>query len=165
VCFGGCFHGVVLMADIKEKLAPEEDETGLAPVDRARILIVDDEKSIRNIFTHVLAYHLPHCRVDAVVNGAEAVAAFMDVHYGVFLMDINMPVMDGVTAFEQIMQMCRERKLQKPSFVFCTGYEPPSGLRLKIGSDPAHCILRKPVRNDDLIAALKSRIEHPEKAK
>jgi CheY-like chemotaxis protein len=153
------------MAKMKMKVGPEENEGGLAPLDRSKILVADDEKSIRDIFIHVLSYHLPHCRVDAVVNGAEAISAFRDGHYGVLLMDINMPVMDGVTAFENIMKICEEEKLQKPSCVFCTGYEPPSGLRLKIGSDPAHCILRKPVRNDDLIAALKSRIDHHSKKK
>ena len=127
-------------------------------LDRSRILVVDDEKGIRDIFVHVLSYHLPNVRADVVVNGAEAVAAFRDLHYAVILMDICMPVMDGQHAFREIMKYCEDSGIETPAVVFCTGFEPPNELMKKIAADPVHCILRKPVRNDDLIEALKSRL-------
>ena len=128
-------------------------------LDRTKILVVDDEKGIRDIFIHVLSHHLPHVRADVVANGEEAFEAFRDINYAVILMDIRMPVMDGQQAFEAIMRHCEEAGIEKPSVVFCTGLEPPTALMKLIAADPAHCILRKPVRNEDLIEALKSRLK------
>ena len=128
-------------------------------LDRGKILVVDDEKGIRDIFVHVLSHHLPNVRADVVANGAEAVEAFQDVRYAVILLDIRMPVMDGQSTFENIMTYCDENGVERPSIVFCTGYEPPTTLMTAVAADPRHCILRKPVRNDDLVEALKSRLQ------
>jgi CheY-like chemotaxis protein len=127
-------------------------------LDRSKILVVDDEKGIRDVFVHVLSHNIDGVRADVVANGAEAVEAFQDVHYALILMDIRMPVLDGQQAFEQIMAFCDQNNVEKPSIVFCTGYEPPTALLKQISADPAHCILRKPVKNEDLIEALKSRL-------
>lgn len=128
-------------------------------LDRGKILVVDDEKSIRDIFVHVLTHNLPGVRADVVANGAEAVEAFQDVRYAVILLDIRMPIMDGQTTFDNIMAYCEENGVEKPAIVFCTGYEPPTSLMTAVAADPRHCILRKPVKNDDLIEALKSRLQ------
>ena len=136
-------------------------ETGgsmLVPVDRKRVLVADDERGIRDVFLHILRYNLPACRIDAVINGAEAVEAFRAVHYGLLLIDVKMPVMDGIAAFDAIMEICEREGIEKPSFVFCTGYEPSDELRKRIGNDTKHCVLRKPVRNEDLVNALKPRL-------
>ncbi len=130
----------------------------LTKVDRGKILVVDDEKSIRDVFVHVLSHNLDGVRADVVANGAEAVEAFQDVRYAVILMDIRMPVLDGQQAFEKIMAFCEENNVEKPSIVFCTGFEPPTALMKQVAADPAHCILRKPVKNEDLVEALKSRL-------
>lgn len=128
-------------------------------LDHSKLLVVDDEKGIRDIFVHVLSHHLPDVRADVVANGAEAVEAFMDGHYAVILMDIHMPHMNGEQAFKAIMKHCQENALEMPSVVFCTGFEPPTALMKEIADNPMHCILRKPVRNEDLIEALKSRLK------
>ncbi len=127
-------------------------------LDHSKLLVVDDEKGIRDIFIHVLSHHLPNVRADVVANGAEAVEAFYDGHYAVILMDIRMPKMDGQQAFNAIMKHCKDNDLEEPSVVFCTGFEPPTVLMKEIAADPKHCILRKPVRNEDLIEALQSRL-------
>jgi len=131
---------------------------GRKKLDRSKILVVDDEKSIRELFVHALTHYLPEVRADVVANGAEAVEAFQDVHYAVLLMDIHMPKLDGQLAFEKIMDLCAKENIEEPSIVFCTGYEPPGGLAKKITSNPAHCILRKPVKNEDLVEAIRSRL-------
>lgn len=127
-------------------------------LDRTKILVVDDEKGIRDVFVHLLSHNIDGVRADVVANGAEAVEAFQDVHYALILMDIRMPVLDGQQAFEKIMSFCEENNLEKPSIVFCTGYDPPTDLLAQISADPSHCILRKPVKNEDLIEAIKSRL-------
>ena len=78
------------------------------PVDRKRILLVDDEKSILELFRRLLAFRLPNCRIAVAVNGAEAIEQFHEAHHGVIMMDLRMPVMDGQTAFLEIQKLCCE---------------------------------------------------------
>lgn len=132
-----------------------------AELDKTRLLVVEDERTIRELFIQILASQLSSARIDAVVNGAEAVQAFRDIHYGVILMDIYMPVMDGIKAYDEIVSICKKEGMEIPAFVFCTGYEPPRGIIERIGGDMKHCILNKPVRNNDLVNALVSRLELP----
>lgn len=135
------------------------EPNALAPCTPRRILVVDDEKAIRDVFSLVLSLGLPDCRVDLAINGAEAVDCFRDVHHAVLLMDLHMPVMDGETAFVEIEKICEVEKWQMPSVVFCTGYEPSNVLKNMIDGNPSHCVLRKPVANNILLGALKERIE------
>jgi len=141
-----------------------EKEKG-CPLDYTKLLVVDDERSIRTLFKSVLALHFQGVRVDAVVNGIEAVEAFRESRHAVLLMDIHMPVMDGVKAYDEILRLCKEEGSPAPAFVFCTGYEPPEKLRTRIEHDPRHCILRKPIRNADLVDVLGSRLTVPNEAK
>lgn len=124
----------------------------------ARVLIVDDEKAIRDLFKILLSLDLPQCRVDLAVNGAEAVAATRDSDYDVIVMDLHMPVMDGEAAFRAIGKNCDETGRKMPSVVFCTGYDPSLDLTKMITKNPEHCVLRKPVTNENLTRAIKARL-------
>ena len=128
------------------------------PCDKPRILIVDDEKMICDVFRTVLSFGIPNCRVDAAINGAEAVRMFRDVHHVVILMDLRMPVMDGETAFREIEKICREENIQMPSIVFCTGFVPSDEIRKIIANSRIHGLLRKPISNDVLVETLKSKL-------
>lgn len=139
--------------------ANESQASNLAPCAPRRILVVDDEKAIRDVFSLVLSLGLPDSRIDLAINGAEAVNCFRDVHHAVLLMDLHMPIMDGETAFGEIEKICEEEKWQMPSVVFCTGYEPSNILRNMIDNNPDHCVLRKPVSNNILLSALKERLD------
>ena len=65
-----------------------------------RVLVVDDEPV--NVF--VLQRLLRHCGLECAVarNGAEAVEQATGAPCDVILMDISMPVMDGLTAAREI---------------------------------------------------------------
>jgi len=66
----------------------------------ARILVVEDQASIRELARTVLAG--AGYEVTVAVNGAEAVAAVCDASFDLILMDVYMPVMNGVTAARKI---------------------------------------------------------------
>jgi CheY-like chemotaxis protein/HPt (histidine-containing phosphotransfer) domain-containing protein len=66
----------------------------------ARILVVDDQDSIRD-FTRAMLAKVGY-EVATAINGAEAVAAVRDLPFDLVLMDVHMPVMDGLAAARQI---------------------------------------------------------------
>lgn len=65
------------------------------------IMIVDDNAKMRKTIRGIAA--TGEDTVFECENGAEAVQAFEEHHPDVVLMDINMPVMDGITATRQII--------------------------------------------------------------
>ncbi len=67
------------------------------------ILAAEDNQTNREVIKLVLR-HIGHA-VDLVVNGAEAVEAVRNKHYDLLLLDMQMPVMDGLTATEEICRL------------------------------------------------------------
>ncbi|MEI6972226.1 MAG: response regulator [bacterium] len=144
----------------KQSKKPESDEQAaeLTPCDKNRILVVDDEKVILDLFWRLLSLRLPKCRIDIAVNGAEAVEQFRAAHHSVIMMDLRMPVMDGQQAFLEIQSLCREENVEMPSVVFCTGYDPPGMIQRLVAGNTKHCILHKPVPDNILLETLTMRL-------
>lgn len=68
-----------------------------------KILVVDDEVLIRNVIKEYAA--IEGCKVDEAENGEEAVEMVYDNDYDVIIMDIMMPVLDGVKASREIKKI------------------------------------------------------------
>ena len=66
------------------------------------VLLVDDSQLYRAVTSGVLRKN--GFRVTCVNDGREAVAALQKRDYDVVLMDVEMPVMDGITATVEIRQ-------------------------------------------------------------
>jgi len=67
---------------------------------KARILIVDDEKSIRSALREVLEYQ--NYTVDEAADGMECVVKVKQRKYNLIILDIKMPKMDGMEALERV---------------------------------------------------------------
>jgi DNA-binding NarL/FixJ family response regulator len=67
------------------------------------VLIVDDQAMIREGFAALLGAQPDIVVVGDVANGAEAVTASRRLDPDVVLMDVRMPVMDGLAATERIL--------------------------------------------------------------
>lgn len=130
---------------------------GLIECNRKRILVVDDQKAVRDVFKLIITYELPEYQVDLAENGAEAVELFKKEHDGILLMDLHMPVMDGQTAFYEIERICQAEHCRMPSVLFCTGYRPPNGFN-KVIENSLHGLLLKPVTDDMLVAEIRKRM-------
>ena len=69
----------------------------------ARILVVDDESSIRITLKDILEFE-KH-QVEVASNGQEALDTIADEDFDVVLLDIKMPEMDGIEVLERITKM------------------------------------------------------------
>ena len=126
----------------------------LAPCDKTRILIVDDDASILRMFQMILAPVLADVQIDLARDGATALEAFGEGHHAVLLMDLHMSGMDGLTAFRKIEELCKAEKWCMPSVVFCTGFVPSDSVRDVVAENPSHCLLLKPVTCEALVEAV-----------
>ena len=95
----------ILTVPLDEVAAPVREtapvEAGGDQTDRPlRVLLADDHPTNRKVVELILS----QIQVDLVIteDGAEALAAFRDDAFDVVLMDMQMPVMDGLTATREI---------------------------------------------------------------
>jgi signal transduction histidine kinase/DNA-binding response OmpR family regulator/HPt (histidine-containing phosphotransfer) domain-containing protein len=97
-------HHSVLQALHPELVLPPAAAPGtlpdLARLDGARILLVDDNANNREVALDFLA--AARMRVDTAADGLEAVAMVKAGDYDLVLMDIQMPVLDGLSAAREI---------------------------------------------------------------
>ena len=134
------------------------EETRRDPCTKNRVLIVDDHTGVHQTFAKVLSLGIPSCRADLVMNGAEAVESFREVHQAVVIMDLRMPMMDGETAFLEIKKICEENKWRMPAVIFCTAYDSSERLKKIVANSRHHCVLHKPVTAEGLTEAVKLRL-------
>jgi DNA-binding NarL/FixJ family response regulator len=74
-------------------------DTHVGPI---RILIADDHPTMRDGLARVIAYESDMTVVGSVADGAEAVAQFNRLHPDITLMDLQMPIKDGLRAISEI---------------------------------------------------------------
>ncbi len=77
-------------------------------LENLRVLLVEDNDFNRLVAVDTLKENLKNVQVDQAINGEEAVNMVKKNTYDVVLMDIQMPVMDGVTATKIIRGVLEE---------------------------------------------------------
>ena len=71
-----------------------------------KVLVVDDSSFMRKSLSYMLKTDPTIEVVDTADNGAEALQKVKELHPDVVLLDIAMPMMDGLTALTRIMAEC-----------------------------------------------------------
>jgi len=84
---------------------------------RKRVLIVDDEAAIRNIWTHVFR-RLGH-EAEEVSNGTDALKALESGDFDVLLTDLRMPGMSGL---DLITALERDERFSGLEIFVCSGF-------------------------------------------
>ena len=95
----------------ENKVQPESTETR-KPLS---ILVVEDNAINLRLITAALS-RAGH-KVDMAMDGAAALVKFQENTYDAILMDIMMPVMDGISATIEIRKLEAARKLSNPKRV------------------------------------------------
>lgn len=117
--------------------------------DPVRVLVVDDDPLVRSALRLVLGGDRGIVLVGEAANGAEAVDAVRSAGPDVVLMDIRMPVLDGLVATERIMALPAPR----PEVIVLTTFDADE---LVIGAMRAGAsgFLLKDTAPQDIIAAV-----------
>ncbi len=150
---------VVVASSGQTQASTAQNNLSFAQDTSRRVLVVDDESSISNLFKMILENFIPAVVVDCAENGLEALEKFKDVRYPVLVMDLHMPVMDGQAAFFEIEKYCTEHGFEMPAIILCTGYAPQAPLRHAIEAQERHVLLNKPVQSDLLVKVVRERLE------
>ncbi|HAL06234.1 MAG TPA: hypothetical protein DCP26_02605 [Brevundimonas sp.] len=138
-------------------VATEEDVTAREETDRARkdalrgrVLMADDAAANRELVSAILRNL--GLEIDTVADGAEAVHAAHSGLYDLVLMDVHMPVMDGLTATREIRRMQAQGERRIPILALTANVQADQVTRcLEAGMD-GH--LAKPIQITELAAAL-----------
>src|SRR5258708_1641022 len=116
---------------IIEAIDPEETAgmpTSQKLVPNARVLIVDDEESIRLLLQEFLR-ELFGCSVDIASTGVEAVALLEQGSYNLVISDVRMPNMGGLELYNWIEN---NRPALANRFIFITGHAGGASSQLKM---------------------------------
>jgi DNA-binding NtrC family response regulator len=117
-----------------------------------RILVADDEEIMRDVLSDLLSSE--SYTVDLAENGSQALEMIQEKDYGVLLLDLMMPDIDGLQVLEEL-----KKTENGPTAIVLTAYASiDRAVRAtKLG---AFDFITKPFKNDELLLAVKNAMEH-----
>ena len=127
----------------------------------ARILLADDHPANRKVVEIMLA-HLP-TELVTVENGDQAVAAVRDGGFDLVLMDMQMPVMDGLSATTAIRLLERDEARARTPIIMLTANALPEHVTAGAAAG-ADGHLSKPITLDSLLNGIGAAMEAAQRA-
>ncbi|MGZ6230470.1 MAG: response regulator [Syntrophales bacterium] len=118
-----------------------------------RVLFAEDNELNQRVILAMLK-HLGY-RADTVLNGIDVLIAIKHKRYDLILMNVGLPLMDGLEATRQIRKLFRIG----PKIIAVTAYAFPD-MRQKCLEAGMDGFIIKPVRLDELCAALRNQLSH-----
>ncbi len=94
-------------------------------------------------------------QVDVADNGKIAVDKYRQNKYDLILMDIQMPVMDGVEATHTIRMLEKEKSVEKPIQIIAMTASAMKGERERLISEGMDDYISKPFKPEDLVKMLR----------
>lgn len=131
-----------LVVDLGDRQARPDGERSL----QHAVLVVDDYQDSREFMSMVL--HNAGFIVRTASNGLEAVIAAYEMHPAVIVMDMMMPVLDGVEATRLIKAIDELREARVIAYTAKAPLDP------KLTQELFSAVLEKPSRPDIVVAAV-----------
>jgi signal transduction histidine kinase/NO-binding membrane sensor protein with MHYT domain/CheY-like chemotaxis protein len=122
---------------------------------KLRVLLADDHPTNRQVVQLIMG--TVEAEITAVENGAEAVDAFKLSPYDIILMDLQMPVMDGLTAMQLIRTWEIDRSMRRTPMIALTANVLPKHVSESLAAG-ATSHLGKPVIASTLLNAVREAI-------
>jgi signal transduction histidine kinase/AmiR/NasT family two-component response regulator len=138
----------------EEAGAVEEERSAVPMPDRSkkrRILFAEDNFINRKLIETILEHH--NYEVVAVEDGEKAVAVYKEEPFDLILMDIDMPVMDGIAATNLMREIDREKHRIYTPVIALTAYGLP-GDKARIMEAGLDGYMAKPVDKVSLLEAI-----------
>jgi len=116
---------------------------------KIKILIVDDSQFMRKLLRRIIQSHPNYTVVGEAENGVEAVMKVKELEPDVVLMDIVMPIKDGIKATAEIKNSSNVKVLM------CTIMEQEAKMKqaIRVGADG---YITKPFQGRKVIEAIQS---------
>ena len=108
-----------------------------------KVLIVDDNRPIRKSLRHLIETADDIKIVDTARNGIEAVEKARSLRPEVAVMDISMPLMDGIEATEHIRECCRITRV-----IILSGFQDPEYVRRALEVGAKGYVIKDTAAND-----------------
>lgn len=143
---------IPVLTEIRETPSPEDraesHEISDGVCSGTNVLIVEDENVNRLYLKKILGKK--GCIADAALNGLEALNMIQDKQYDLILMDLTMPVMDGITATRKIREHEKNMRIQPVPIIALTAHAYPEDMERcrEAGMDG---YLSKPFQPKDLM--------------
>jgi len=118
------------------------------PLVGMRVLLAEDHPTNRRVVELILG--AAGVKLTCVENGAEAIDAFRNAIFDLILMDMQMPVMDGLTAIREIRKLEAQSGVQPTPIHVLTANAMPDHISASLASG-ADGHLSKPIMADALL--------------
>lgn len=119
--------------------------------EKTRILVVDDDKSVRELYKKILKKK-GALQIDEAIDGAQAIKKIKKTQPDLIICDLHMPNMDG-------LELCKTIKstpeLESIYFIMISG-EDSEETKVKCMNEGADDYLAKPVNPEELLARIKA---------
>jgi len=116
-----------------------------------KVLIVDDSLSMGRELSKIITSTGEFELLGHVKNGSEAIREHQQSHPDIICMDMNMPVMDGLTALRALVELDKNVKVVMITSLGSVGDKYTEALKLG-----AKGVISKPFQSDDVLTMLRA---------
>ncbi|MDF1694442.1 MAG: ATP-binding protein [Saprospiraceae bacterium] len=150
---GSCFT-VLLPYGISDEVKSKSNETTPENLlSDINILLVEDNEINQFLATELLKKHIKNLRIDSAENGKIAINKIKTKSYDIVLMDVKMPIMDGIESTKKIREM-GESYFKTVPILGLTASAIPQQIKECIDAGMNDCAT-KPIVKEELFAAMK----------
>ncbi len=157
---GTTFSVLIPLQESKIQTVQQEsivvDQQTMECLNKVKLLLVEDNEFNRMVAEDTLKELLPGIIIDIAVDGKEAVQRVQQETYDLVLMDIQMPVMDGLTATKIIRNLGNDAAQVKIIAMTANVLQEDVQEYLKAGMN---AFVSKPFQSDELILKMVSVLE------